>query len=1516
MNLATAFAVMIVLLCSMGRVSAEQVELPHYPASLEGTLKSTNINPNVVITINFYNKLSQPINVYWLDYSGNRSMPILNVQPGESTGYYTFFGHPFLVTDANGVGMFIVAAYSQTPSGWKATTGGDVQSLTIEDANIESTLVDLSDEMVTRITPANIASLGHVGRVCTGAVADGATKLLLRYIASSPGTVSFAASGRVSGDKLRCVDSLLSAVNVPTRPINGQNVAFALYTVPESLDTTAEAVAFHYTEHTVRFQAALTRSDGIVIESPSVPLVLKSPPVLLVHGLYSGPGTWSLTSGPYHALLNGNFHVYLADYWSTHAASLDTNRNILRKNNGAGIDGICKEYRQGGTAITKVDVVGHSMGGLLTRRLAAPDNNYKNPENFQSGYVRRLITLGTPNLGTPIADKVVALCNGSKGSFYQYLMLFTPFPSSAAIGDMQTNSPALAKLGTTPIPYYAEVGNYSLEDTQGFDSLYDELMFLDDTIPLPPESSSFAEKNSALFSGDINDLAVSKTSATDGISGSSFVHGFTNHLEETHSDLMGPDVAYLLAGPLTGTLIGGFYLNGIPPAPAAPALPASPSLAQPKVADTPFVTISGPTEGQTYAPGDTVTVSVQPNLGATVARVLIVAGRYPTSVGSALLSEPPYTASFTISSAYLGSLPIAVVAMDSPGNVCDVSVTANVVTPAHIGSIGIAPSQVTLTSIGSTANLTVTGTFSDGISRDVTPGTLGTTYSSNTPSLATVDANGVVTAKASGSAVITATNGAASATATVLVDPGAPGLFDITPSACLAGDTVPIVITGADLGAASHVVFYLNGAIDPTMSASNISVDTLGTSLTATVSVLASAPLGTRTVVVATPGGLTDPFAPTSALGFTVGPLAAAPTNVTAVSGNELVTVNWTASSGATGYNVYRGAVSGGEDPVAVATGIVATSYTDTGLTNGAWYYYKVAAANDAGTSTQSNEAAAMPFAAAPQAQIAVGSATIDGVVDPAWSNAVSYPINQTRETISGGSDCSASWKALWNTANLYLLVDVTDDTKTNDSTDIWQDDSVELYLDADHNGGTVYDPNDRQFQFRWNDAAAHEGFGRPMAGVVFAQTDPTSTSYRIEARIPWSVEAFTPTVNAIIGIDVHINDDDTGNGRDGKLLWNDATDDAWHDPSLFGTGSLNAGALPPPTSLTATPGNGKVTLAWHSASGATSYNVKRSSTSGGPYITITNQPGVSYTNLGLTNGVAYYFAVSAVNANGESLDSAQASATPIAPPPAPAFIIAWGTDMTAWLVWAPPPGATAFRIRRGTTSGGPYTTIATVTNNLWANTGLTNNTTYYYVVAGTNAGGDGPNSAEASATPFAVIPPIPTGLTAKPGDTKTTLSWTASSGATFYRVRRGTVSGIYTTIATVTNNLWANTGLSNGTTYYYVVAAGNSAGTSANSTQTSTTPGPPPPAPTGLTATPGNEKATLTWNASGGATGYRVRRGTVNGGPYSTVASVGGTAWVNSGLTNGTTYYYVVAGFNSYGDGPPSAQASVTPHP
>ena len=85
--------------------------------------------------------------------------------------------------------------------------------------------------------------------------------------------------------------------------------------------------------------------------------------------------------------------------------------------------------------------------------------------------------------------------------------------------------------------------------------------------------------------------------------------------------------------------------------------------------------------------------------------------------------------------------------------------------------------------------------------------------------------------------------------------------------------------------------------------------------------------------------------------------------------------------------------------------------------------------------------------------------------------------------------------------------------------------------------------------------------------------------------------------------------------------------------------------------------------------------------------------------------------------------------------------------------------------------------------------------------------------------------PSTPTGLAAAAGNGQVALSWNTSSGASTYNVYRGTAAGAEsaTPIATgLTGTSYTNAGLTNGTTYYYKVAAVNSVGTSAQSTEAS----------------------------------------------------------------------------------------------
>ncbi len=216
----------------------------------------------------------------------------------------------------------------------------------------------------------------------------------------------------------------------------------------------------------------------------------------------------------------------------------------------------------------------------------------------------------------------------------------------------------------------------------------------------------------------------------------------------------------------------------------------------------------------------------------------------------------------------------------------------------------------------------------------------------------------------------------------------------------------------------------------------------------------------------------------------------------------------------------------------------------------------------------------------------------------------------------------------------------------------------------------------------------------------------------------------------------------------------------------LPGCGSYGGGGggttLPTtPTGLTATAGNAQVMLVWTASRGATSYYMKRSTTTGGPYTQIATQTATSYTDTGLTNGTKYYYVVSAYNSAGQSANSTEVSVTPVAlptPPPAPTNLTATAGNAQVALTWAVSTGATSYNVKRSLTSGSGYVQVGTSTAATFTDMGLTNGTTYYYVVSAVNASGEGANSSQVTATPVNAAPDVT--ITIDPTKTKPISPW------------------------------------------------------------------------------------------------------------------------------------------------------------
>ncbi len=190
----------------------------------------------------------------------------------------------------------------------------------------------------------------------------------------------------------------------------------------------------------------------------------------------------------------------------------------------------------------------------------------------------------------------------------------------------------------------------------------------------------------------------------------------------------------------------------------------------------------------------------------------------------------------------------------------------------------------------------------------------------------------------------------------------------------------------------------------------------------------------------------------------------------------------------------------------------------------------------------------------------------LDGEIDEAWLQASVQAIETLIDGAAptGPADLSGEFRVLYDTDNLYLMVDVNDEALVQDSDAAqgWDDDRIEVFIDGDNSKDNAQDGvNDYQYCFRWNHGEVEtpvEWYLPPtsLAGVEYAVVT-TDSGYLFEIKLPWSTMiGRSAEAGELIGIDVMIGDDDDGGGRDSQLSWH-LPSGTPHTPSLWGTALL-----------------------------------------------------------------------------------------------------------------------------------------------------------------------------------------------------------------------------------------------------------------------------------------------------------------------------------------------------------------------
>ncbi|WP_271190411.1 fibronectin type III domain-containing protein, partial [Dactylosporangium matsuzakiense] len=648
-------------------------------------------------------------------------------------------------------------------------------------------------------------------------------------------------------------------------------------------------------------------------------------------------------------------------------------------------------------------------------------------------------------------------------------------------------------------------------------------------------------------------------------------------------------------------------------------------------------------------------------------------------------------------------------------------------------------------------------------------------------------------------------------------------------------------------------------------------------------------------VVAVGAGGTGSSAAAYSSGGVVPGP-PGAPTAVVATPGSGAATVTWLAptqpGAGVTRYTVT--ASPGG----ATCTATTGTTCTVTGLTGGTGYTFTVVANGVSGDSSASVPSVAVT-PGPPAAPTDVTAVAGDGTADVSWTAPANQGAGIVQYTVTaspGGATCTS----VGTSCTVGGLVNGT---------------AYTFSVVAVGVGGTgvsaagVTGPVIPGPPAAPTGAAAVPGDTTAAVSWTAPVGGPAATGYTVTASPGGATCTTATTTCTVTGLT-------NGTAYTFTVVANGAGGDS--------TGSITAAATPgppePPTDVTATVGNGQVSVSW-TAPSVRRAGVQRYRAVAYPGGADCETTGTSCVIDNLDNGTSYSVSVWALG-NGGASDPSAPSAT-VAPsagvPAAPTDVTAapGASSGTVTVSWTEPAvvgdGVTGYTV---TASPGGSTCTAAAGADSCSLTGLTDGTPYTFVAVATGPGGQSAPSAP-SAPAVTGPPPAPAAATANSGDGQIVVNWTAGTpvaggaAATGYTATAEPGGASCTTTGATHCTI---TGLTNGTAYTVTVVATGPSGTSAPAAAPATVPG-APRTPSGATATPAAFGATVSWNAADANT-PAVTYYTVTATPGGQSCTTTGLSCTITGLNPGDPVTFGVVANGTGGASNPATTGPVVPGP
>lgn len=623
----------------------------------------------------------------------------------------------------------------------------------------------------------------------TGASADGVTLLLLKVQTSVAvrlrlrlGDVSAPAK---YGQLLQRDGSQPGQTLVVLPETGVTSNAYALYAAPKDFPETGSV-------DVPGLNVSVENADGTsaAIETE---LMLRRPPVVLVHGIWSSA---QLGMGNLDTELAGSGFLYrkCADYEADNSGSFDPAKpsgaidafaNAVARALDDARRGI--QHPKGGCsssasssneaiASSQVDVVAHSMGGLVARAREADVslfNVYKRRENRFAGEIHKLITIGTPHQGTPAADwlwKYKDYETIPSGTFFGLVSVGVAMAHEGkklgtAVEQLQTTSRVLTNLSTS-FPVHTIVGTKPSEQSDLESQLNERLVKL--TTPCLTVDKIL---------DSANDVIVPASSQAGGLSGpftksvSGVIHTTGEKDDLKLAETQAPAVWAEIKAVLLANVSDAFGL--IPKYSASPhqaaTCPAQTATALERLMHAASFVVMTPTAGTVVRPGQAVTITLSlddPGVNEVnfLARGIVI----PTSH-----SGFDFTGTLTVPTDFAGDLEVRALTRNTTGPNYFVSTTLRVTPTAPPDSLAASLDEPHLVVVGQTTHVKVSGNYSvDDTDIEMTSSTSGTTYAteSGSSSVVTVSAEGVVEARGSGTETILVRNGTLLAAVSVTVD--------------------------------------------------------------------------------------------------------------------------------------------------------------------------------------------------------------------------------------------------------------------------------------------------------------------------------------------------------------------------------------------------------------------------------------------------------------------------------------------------------------------------------------------------------------------------------------------------------------------------------------------------------------------------------------------------------------------------------------------------------------------------